>query len=365
MKMKAAICYEFGKPLVIEDVEMEALKKGEVKVRISAAAICHSDIHSIKGEHGTAKLPALPGHEVSGYVEEIGEGVTYVQPGDPVVCCLVRAGCGHCYYCITGLPNFCENWHFEFKRPGPYRNKNGEQLTLLGGLYAGFVEHTIVPEDGVVKIPKDMPMDRAALLGCGVISGFGAVVNKAMVKPFSSVVVMGVGGVGLNAIQGAAFVGAHPIIAADVVNGKLEAARSFGATHTINLKKERDPIAVVRKMTYGRGADYIFITVAGIQPKRQGFMMLAPNGMEIIIGHGINEYLSEFDAVEFVGGRMMTGCAMGASRIRVDIPRLIELYQVGRLKLDELISRRYRLEQINEAIEDAEKGEALRNVILF
>jgi Zn-dependent alcohol dehydrogenase len=365
MKMKAAICYEFGKPLVIEDVEMEALKKGEVKVRISAAAICHSDIHSIKGEHGTAKLPALPGHEVSGYVEEIGEGVTYVQPGDPVVCCLVRAGCGHCYYCITGLPNFCENWHFEFKRPGPYRNKNGEQLTLLGGLYAGFVEHTIVPEDGVVKIPKDMPMDRAALLGCGVISGFGAVVNKAMVKPFSSVVVMGVGGVGLNAIQGAAFVGAHPIIAADVVNGKLEAARSFGATHTINLKKERDPIAVVRKITYGRGADYIFITVAGIQPKRQGFMMLAPNGMEIIIGHGINEYLSEFDAVEFVGGRMMTGCAMGASRIRVDIPRLIELYQVGRLKLDELISRRYRLEQINEAIEDAEKGEALRNVILF
>jgi S-(hydroxymethyl)glutathione dehydrogenase/alcohol dehydrogenase len=363
--MKAAICYEFGKPLVIEDVEMDAIKKGEVKVLISAAAICHSDIHSIKGEHGAAKLPALPGHEVSGYVEEVGEGVTYVQPGDPVVCCLVRAGCGHCYYCITGFPNFCENWHFEFKRPGPYRNKNGEQLTLLGGLYAGFVEHTIVPEDGIVKIPKDMPMDRAALLGCGVISGFGAVVNKAKVKPFSSVVVMGAGGVGLNAIQGAAFVGAHPIIAADVVDSKLEAARSFGATHTINLKKEGDPIAAVRKMTYGRGADYIFITVAGIQPKRQGFMMLAPNGMEIIIGHGMNEYLSEFDAVEFVGGRMMTGCAMGASRIRVDIPRLIELYRVGRLKLDELISRRYRLEQINEAIEEAEKGEALRNVILF
>jgi S-(hydroxymethyl)glutathione dehydrogenase/alcohol dehydrogenase len=363
--MKAAICYEFGKPLVIEEVEMDAPKKGEVKVRISAAAICHSDIHSIKGEHGRGRLPALAGHEVSGYVEEVGEGVTYVQPGDPVVCCLVRAGCGHCHYCITGLPNFCENWHFEFQRLGPYRNKNGEQLTLLAGLYAGFVEYTILPGDGVVKIPKDMPMDRAALLGCGVISGFGAVINGAKVKPFSSVVVMGTGGVGLNAIQGAAFVGAHPIIAADVVDSKLEAARSFGATHTINIKKERDPIAAVRKMTYGRGADHVFITVAGIQPKRQGFLMLAPNGMEIIIGHGMNEFLSEFDAVEFVGGRMITGCAMGASRIRVDIPHLIELYQAGRLKLDELITRKYRLEQINEAIEDAEKGEALRNVIQF
>jgi Zn-dependent alcohol dehydrogenase len=208
-------------------------------------------------------------------------------------------------------------------------------------------------------------MDRAALLGCGVISGFGAVVNGAKVKPFSSVVVMGTGGVGLNAIQGAAFVGAHPIIAADVMDNKLEAARSFGATHTINIKKEHDPIAEVRRITYGRGADYVFITVAGIQPKRQGFLMLARNGMEIFIGHGINEYLSEFDAVEFVGGRMITGCAMGASRIRVDIPRLIELYQVGRLKLDELISKKYRLEQINEAIEDAEKGESLRNVIQF
>ena len=363
--MKAAICYQFGKPLVIEEVEMEAPKKGEVKVRISVAAICHSDIHSIKGEHGRGRLPALAGHEVSGYVEEVGEGVTYVQPGDPVVCCLVRAGCGHCHYCITGFPNFCENWHFEFQRLGPYRNKNGEQLTLFAGLYAGFVEQTIIPEDGVVKIPKDMPMDRAALLGCGVISGFGAVVNGAKVKPFSSVVVVGTGGVGLNAIQGAAFVGAHPIIAADVVDSKLEAARSFGATHTINVKKERDPISAVRKMTYGRGADHVFIAVAGIQPKRQGFLMLARNGMEMIIGHGVNEYLSEFDAVEFVGGRMITGCAMGASRIRVDIPRLIELYQAGRLKLDELITREYRLEQINEAIEDAEKGEALRNVILF
>ena len=363
--MKAAICYDFGKPLVIEEVTLEPPEKGEVKVRIAATAICHSDIHSIKGEHGACKLPALPGHEVAGYVEEVGENVKYVQPGDPVVCCLVRAGCGQCYYCITGLPNFCENWNFEFQRPGPYLNKNGERLILFAGLYAGFVEYTVVPEDALVKIPKDMPMDRAALLACGVISGFGAVVNGVKVKPFDSVVVMGTGGVGLNAVQGAAFVGAHPIIAVDVLDSKLEVARAFGATHTINVTKASDPIEAVKKITYGRGSDYAFITVAGIEPKRQGFLMLAKNGIEVIIGHGMNEFLSSFDAVEFVGGRSITGCAMGASRIRIDIPRLIELYQVGRLKLDELITGRYPLERINEAIESTVRGEALRNVIIF
>jgi Zn-dependent alcohol dehydrogenase len=363
--MKAAICYEFGKPLAIEEVTMNPPGKGEVKVRIAATAICHSDIHSIRGEHGAAQLPALPGHEVAGHVEEVGDDVTYVQPGDSVVCCLVRAGCGQCYYCITGLPNFCENRKMEFQRPGPYFNKRGERLTLFAGLFAGFAEYTIAPEDALVKIPKEMPMDRAALLACGVISGFGAVVNGAKVKPFSSVVVMGTGGVGLNALQGAAFVGAHPIIAMDVLDSKLKAARVLGATHTLNLKKESNPVDAVKRITYGRGADYVFVTVAGIAPKRQGFLTLARNGMAIFIGHGMNEYLSDFDAVEFVGGKMLTGCAMGATRIRIDIPRLIELYQVGRIKLDELITGRYSLEQINEAIASVEKGEALRNVILF
>jgi S-(hydroxymethyl)glutathione dehydrogenase/alcohol dehydrogenase len=363
--MKAAVCNEYGKPLAIENVWMEEPKRGEVKIRIAAAAICHSDIHSIQGEHGKAKLPALFGHEVAGYVEEVGEGVTYVRPGDPVICCLVRAGCGQCYYCITGRPNFCENWKHEFQRLGPYCNQRGEQLTLMGGLYAGFVEQTIVPEDGLVKIPGDMPMDRAALLACGVISGFGAVVNGAQVKPFSSVVVTGSGGVGLNAIQGAAFVGAHPIIAIDVLESKLQAARAFGATHTIHAAAEPDVIAAVRELTHGRGADYVFVTVAGVKPKRQAFLMLSRIGMAVFIGHGIHEYMSDWDAAELVGGRTMTGCAMGATRTRLDLPRLIELYQAGRLKLDELITGRYRLEQINEAIAEAERGAALRNVIVF
>ncbi len=364
--MKAAVCYEYGKPLIVEEIAMEAPKKGEVCVRIAATAICHSDIHSVKGEHGTfGKLPALGGHEIAGVIEGIGEDVSYVKPGDSVLLCLVRAGCGHCYYCITGHPNFCENWHFNFQSPGPFHTKKGEQLTLFPGPFAGFQEKTIAPEGCLVKIPPEMPKETAALLGCGVISGFGAIVNAAKVAPFSSVVVTGTGGVGLNAIQGARFVGANPIIAIDVVDSKLETAKTFGATHTINARKEKDPVAAVKSMTEGRGADHVFITVAGIQSKRQGFLMLSAIGKEFFIGHGNAEPLAEWDAVEFVGGRTITGSAMGRSRIRIDIPNFIKLYQTGRLKLDELISNRFSLDRINEAFEDSEKGESLRNVIIL
>ena len=363
--MKAAVCNEYGKPLDIEEVTLEPPKDNEVRVRVAAAAICHSDIHSIKGEHARGKLPGLPGHEVAGFVEETGREVTYVQSGDPVVCSLVRAGCGHCHYCIIGLPNFCENWQYEFLRPGPYLNKNGERLTLFSGGYAGFAEYTNVYEDALVKIPDNMPLDRASLLACGVISGFCSVVNAAKVRPFSSVMVVGTGGVGLNAIQGAAFVGAHPIIAADILDSKLETARVFGATHVINMKTEKDPLAAVKAMTHGRGVDYAFMTVAGIGPKRQAFSMLSRVGMQVLIGHGTDEFLNDWNAVEFVSGKMMTGSAMGACRIREDIPNLIELYQCGRLKLDELISNRYSFDRINEALEDSAKGIALRNVIIF
>jgi Zn-dependent alcohol dehydrogenase len=363
--MRAAVCYEFGKPVVVEEVRMESPKAGQVKVRMAAAAICHSDIHSIRGEHGRARLPALLGHEAAGYVEEVGDGVTYVKPGDPVVCCIIRAGCGQCYYCLVGEPNFCENRPFQFQQLGPYFTSRGEQLTVFGSGFAGFAEYTLAPQEALVKIPPDMPIDRAALLGCGVISGFGAVVNAAKVKPFSSVVVFGSGGVGLNAVQGAAFVGAHPIVAIDVADSKLATARSFGATHTLNARSASDLPAAVRDLTHGRGADHVFVTVAGVEIKRQAFLMLARRGMAIFIGHGVNETMSQFAAEELVGGRVLTGCAMGASRTRLDIPRLIELYQAGRLKLDELISRRYPFAQINDAIADAEKGEALRNVLMF
>jgi S-(hydroxymethyl)glutathione dehydrogenase/alcohol dehydrogenase len=376
--MKAAVLYEFGKPLVIEDVEVDPPEKGEVKVRIGAAAICHSDIHDFKGQHGVTTFPAIGGHEVAGYVEEVGEGVTYVKPGDHVVVTIVTAGCGKCYNCMKGLPKLCEKMKSvlapvkEFKglsAPGRYTNKQGQRLTQISGrTMAGFVEYTTVPEQALVKIPQDMPIDRAALLACGVISGYGAVVHHAKVAPFSSVVVVGCGGVGLNVIQTAKIVGAYPIIAIDVSDSKLDMAKAFGATHTINSKQVKDPIEEVQKLTSLRGAEYVFVAVAGTSILRQAFLMSAYHGMTVILGHGFREYLSDFQPTDFVGSeRILTGCAMGGTRFntRVDIPKIIELYQAGIYKLDELISSRWTLDQINEAIDSVEKGKELRTVIMF
>jgi S-(hydroxymethyl)glutathione dehydrogenase / alcohol dehydrogenase len=363
--MKGAVCTEFGKPLSIEELVLDDPGKGEVKVKVEACAICHSDIHSARGEHSPIQLPAVGGHEIAGRIAEVGEGVSYVKAGDPVIVSIPQNGCGHCYNCLTGRSANCQNNPLKLAAPGRYTNQKGQRLWQFAGDIAGFVEYTTCSENHVVKIPENMAMDRACLLACGVISGFGAVVNRARVKPFESVLVMGVGGVGLNAIQGARFSGAHPIIAVDVMDSKLEMARSFGATHTINSKTERDPIKKVREITNLLGADYVFVAVAGIEILRQAFSMSGGNGMTVVIGHAGREMMSNFDATEFVGGRLMTGSAMGVTRPRVDIPRLIDLYQCGRLKLDELVSNHYPFERINEAIEDSIKGDAFRNVLTF
>jgi Zn-dependent alcohol dehydrogenase len=363
--MKAAICYEFGKPLVMEEVTLDPPGRGDVKIRLAATAICHSDIHAIKGEHGNLPLPAIAGHEISGYVEEVGEGVTYVKPGDPVIASIMPEGCGHCYYCRIGLSNQCTTNRLYLYGKGRYTNKKGQRLTQYAGAVAGFAEYAVIPEINLLKIPADLPVDRACLLACGVISGFGAVVNRARVTINSSVAVIGCGGVGLNAIQGAVFSGAYPVIAVDVRDSKLETAKVFGATHTVNAKKEKDPIKKVQELTYGRGADYVFVAVAGIEILRQGFLMSARDGTTVVIGHGHGEQLSAFTPTDFMGGRKLTGSAMGAVRLRIDVPRLIELYKIGRLKLDELISGHYSFERINEALESSEKGEVIRNVIMF
>jgi S-(hydroxymethyl)glutathione dehydrogenase / alcohol dehydrogenase len=374
--MKAAVLYEFGKPLVIEDVELDPPGPGEVKVRIAAASICHSDIHDFKGEHGISTFPVIGGHEAAGYIEEIGDGVTYVKPGDHVLVTIVTAGCGQCPNCRRGLPKLCEKMKgpvpiVDFKglsTPGRYVNKKGQRLTQISGRMAAFTEYTTVSEQTLVKIPADLPFDRAALLACGVISGYGAVINHAKVTPLSSVVVVGCGGVGLNVIQTAKIAGAYPIIAVDILDSKLEIARNFGATHTVNSKKEQNTLEAVYRLTYSRGADYVFVAVAGTSILRQAFLMSAYHGMTVILGHGFRENLSDFQPTDFVGSdRLLTGCAMGGTRFntRIDIPKIIELYQAGIYKLDELIAGHYTLEQINEAIEAVENGGALRNVITY
>ena len=361
--MKAAVCYEFGKPLVVEEVEIDPPQAGEAKVRLAATAICHSDIHFLKGDWG-GKLPVVAGHEAAGVVEEIGEGVALVKPGDYVVVSLLAA-CGRCFNCTTGAPYICEG---EFALNTESRLRTGQGEPIHHGMRtAAFAEYAIVDQSQAVKIPEEMPLDRAALLACGVITGFGAVVNTARVEPFSSVVVIGVGGVGLNAVQGASFAGAHPIIAVDLLDNKLIAARAFGATHTINTAQQETPAEAVKELTSGRGADYVFVTVGNPKAVAQGFEMLGREGTLVIVGVPKKDATVSFPVFPIVlgGPRRIIGSRMGSARLSVDVPRLVKLYQHGRLKLDELITARYPLEQINEAIEVVEKGEALRNVIVF
>lgn len=365
MKVKAAIVYEVGRPLEIEEVTLDPPGPGEVMLRLATTAICHSDIHAMKGEHGNIELPAVGGHEICGYVEKVGEGVSYVRRGDKVIGSIIPEGCGHCYYCRIGLSNQCLTNRILLYQKGKYVNSKGQRLTQYAGPLAGFAEYTTVPEVNLVKVPEELPADRACLLACGVISGFGAVLYRAKVSVNSSVAVVGCGGVGLNAIQGAVFAGAFPVIAIDVRESKLRQATLFGATHTVNAAAEKDPVKRVQEITYGRGADYVIVAVAGIAILRQAFLMSARDGTTVIIGHGHGEKLSAFTPTDFMSGRKLTGSAMGAVRLRIDIPRLIELYYAGRLKLDELISGHYPFAEINEALASSEQGEVIRNVITF
>ncbi len=359
--MKAAVCYELGKPLVIEEVNLDSPQRGEVKVKMAATAICHSDIHYIRGEL-RAVTPCVAGHESAGYVEEVGHGVTSVKPGDPVVVSLL-VSCGKCLHCCTGRTHMC-NAVWPMDNEPRLHNKQGASLVAVFRM-GGFAEYSVVNESQVVKIPDDMPMDSASLLACGVITGFGAVVNRAKVEVNSSCAIIGVGGVGINSVQGAAISGAYPIIVVDISDEKLKTARAFGATHTVNAQIT-DAIEGVKQVTEGRGADYVFITVGNARAVEQGVAMSAPRGMTVIVGipkMGENLNLSPFVFIR--EERVLTGSFMGTTQLHTQIPKLIELYKNGILKLDELITARYPLEQINEAIESVERGEALRNVITF
>jgi Zn-dependent alcohol dehydrogenase len=243
-------------------------------------------------------------------------------------------------------------------------NKEGKPIVTMS-MVAGFSEYTITKESQLVKLPEDFPLASASLLSCGVITGFGAVFNRAQVEPFSSVVVIGTGGVGINSIQGAAVSGAFPVIAVDTLDNKLEAAKKFGATHTINAKNS-DPVEVVKEITKGWGAEYVFTTVSTNDVIRQCVAMLGRRGTAVIIGVPEGGATFSFSPFEFLDDeKTLTACFMGSTNLHIDIPRLVTLYQNGRYKLDELITNRYPLKKINEAIESLERGEAIRNVIVY
>lgn len=359
--MKAAVCRAFGAPLTIEEVEIASPQAGEIKVRMAACAICHSDIHYIEGAWG-GTLPAVYGHEAAGVVEETGPGVTHLEPGDHVVVTLIRS-CGHCPSCAEGVPVFCETV-FPLDRQSPLRSARGE--TLAHGMRTGaFAEYVVVDASQAVAIPEDVPLDSASLIACGVITGLGAVVNTARVRAGNSVVVIGAGGVGLNSVQGAALAGASPIIAVDLSPTKLEAARRFGATHTIDAGCQ-DVAERVAEFTGGRRAEYVFVAVGAKAAIEQAFGLMKRNGNVVIVGMPASGVTTAFDPSSLAAyGQRILGSKMGSARIQIDVPKLIELYRQDRLKLDELITGRYPLDRINDAIASAKQGQALRNVIVF
>lgn len=359
--MKAAICYEFGKPLIIEDVILDPPQYGEVKIRLVATAICHSDIHAIRGEWG-GDIPVIAGHESAGVVEEIGDGVTLVKVGDPVIVSLLRS-CGRCKYCLTGKPNHCDGI-FALSTEHRIRNQKGD-IIQQGINVAGFAEYTVVDQSQLVRIPKAINLENAALLACGVITGYGAAVNTGQVTAGSTVTVIGAGGVGLNAIQGAAIAGAKKIIAVDLLDSKLESARKFGATHIVNANNT-SPIEAIQSLTEGNGADFAIVTVGSSIAINQSFDLVNKAGTIVIAGlPPLDEKVTLPTFMFVVTGKRLLGSSMGSTRLQVDVPILIDQYQSGKLLLDELITKRYSLDQINEAIESTERGEALRNLIVF
>ncbi len=358
--MKAAVCYDFGKPLVIEDVMLDAPEAGEVRVKIAATGICHSDLHLVAGEWG-GTTPVIAGHESSGTVLAVGPDVSAYQPGDRVLVTLIRS-CGTCFYCAQGLPQRCETL-FRLDRHTPLHNHQGDAIRH-GLRTASFAEEVLVHESQLVKLPDDLPMDVAALLACGVITGAGAVLNTAQVKAGSSVVVIGTGGVGLNSVQAARIAGAYPIIAVDILDNKLEVAHQFGATHSVNPKTQ-DAFQRVKELTAGRGADYVFVTVGNSKASEQAFAMLRPRGLQVVVGIPESGATAALPVAALVQERMVMGSSMGSTRLSVDVPRLINLYRNKQLYLDELITQRIPLEHINEAIQHTHSGNAIRNVVMF
>ena len=359
--MKAAVCRAFGEDLVIEDVELADPRSGELQVKLAACAICHSDITYMDGDWG-GEPPVVHGHEASGIVEALGPDVSGFSVGDRVVVTLIRS-CGACRCCSGGNYSVCEG-DFPLDHRSPLIGQNGAPI-VQGLRTAAFAESVVVDASQIVAIPDDIPFDSAALLACGVITGFGAVAKTASVEPGADVIVIGAGGVGLNAIQGATHCGAGRVIAIDIVDEKLNDAIEFGATDTVNSMKQNAGEAL-RQMTRGRGADYVFITVGAKPAFDAAYAMLAPAGAAVLVGMPADGVMSEYEIVSLASNaQRIVSSKMGSADIRVDIPKLVGLYQDGSLKLDELITGRYPLSDINTAIASVRSGNVRRNVIVF
>jgi Zn-dependent alcohol dehydrogenase len=357
--VQAAVCHAFGEPLVVEEVELEPPRPGEVRVRIAACAICHSDVAYASGAWG-GTVPAVYGHEAAGVVEEVAGECGELRPGDHVVVTLVRA-CATCHVCRRGQPALCET-RFALDERSPLRTAAGAEIAQ-GLRTAAFAEQVVVHHSQAVAIPREMPLDHASLLACGVITGYGAVVNTAGVDPGDSVAVIGAGGVGLNCIQGAALIGVELIAAIDLAESRLATAMAFGATHAIDPGKVDAPSAV-RALTGGRGVDCAFVAAGATAAVELALRLVRRGGTVVLVGMpesgatvAIEPGALAHDGIRILGSKL--GSAVPAR----DVPALARLYLEGRLRLDELISSRSPLAAINVALGASARGEVLRAVI--
>lgn len=360
--MKAAVLRERGQPLVIEDIAIDKPGPHEVLIRVVASGVCHSDLHIAEGKF-PAPLPCVLGHETAGVVEAVGSDVRAVKVGDHVVTCL-SGFCGHCQDCLTGHLSICQSKGVARPRGSAPRlaMHDGTKINQVGGLN-GFAEMMLVSDNTCVAIRRDMPLDLACVIGCAVTTGYGAVVNTARITPGSTVAVLGCGGIGLMIVNSALIAGAGRIIAIDRLPGKLEMARAMGATDVIDAGAD-DPVEAVVDLTRG-GVDYSFEAI-GLKPVvEQAFRMLRPGGTATIVGVAPVGTKFEIDSLDLLMERKLQGSYMGSNRFPIDMPRLVDLYLQGRLKLDQLVSRRIGLDQVNEAFADLRTGELARSVIQF
>jgi S-(hydroxymethyl)glutathione dehydrogenase / alcohol dehydrogenase len=356
--VKAAVLWERRAPLVIEDLEIADPVAGEARVRVLASGVCHSDLHHIQRDTAWAP-PLVLGHEVAGVVASVGPGVTRVKPGDRVISAFGMR-CGECYFCVRGMPYLCAA-----PIPDNVRLRKGDTVIKPFLAIGGFAEQANIDARNLIPIPDEMPIGPAALIACGVTTGIGAVTVTADVEPGANVVVIGLGGVGLNVVQGARLAGAARIIGVDIVEHKLDLARQFGATHVINARAE-DPVEAVRRLTGGWGADYAFEVIGNPRTIAQAYDAIRKGGKAVVVGVADETAEVPINAVGMMRtAKTLLGCNYGSVRPHYDIPRYVDLYLNGKIQLDELISRRFTLDEINEAFAAMEGGEVARGIISF
>ena len=367
MKTKAALVYEYKKPLVLDELTLAPPQEREVLIQYRAAGLCHSDVSVRDGVFRMPPLPCVPGHEGAGVVLDVGRGVTRVKPGDHVLLMWVPV-CGQCYYCLRGQHHLCadrDKTRLGRMLDGTARLTKGNQeiQSMLG--VGAFSQFNVVSEQSVLPMDKDVPFDVAALFGCAVITGIGAVLNRAKIPPGSRVTVMGLGGVGLNVVQGAFLANATQIIALDRFPQKLALARQMGATHLIDVTRG-DPVEQVKELTNGMGVDYAFEAVGNAETIATSYRFLRRGGTAVLVGIPDGEARFALPLQELIQfEKSVLGCYYGSGDIRLGLKTILDLYKEGRLKTDLMISHRYRLEEINAGLADMESGQNARGVIVY